>query len=89
MGGIAPLREATAPKSEGGLLPELPLASGTGCGINRYKKSPSCLCSHEGLHPAYFTLYGGHLPQLPWGWLMFKAGLLTVGSLYSPRLPAS
>ena len=44
-----------------------------GCGINRYKKSPSCLCSHEGLHPAYLTL------------LCCRARLCSVAARHLPR----
>ena len=67
--------------------PKFSLLSGTGCGTNRYKKSPPCVYSHEGLHPAYLTLDGCHLPNSPWAWPMVKAGLLTSGSPYFPRLP--
>ena len=35
------------------------------------------------------TLVDSYWPNTSWAWLIAKAGILTLGSLYFPRLPVS
>ena len=61
-----------------------------GCGINRHKKSPSCVYWHKGLHPAFLALWICYQTPSIGGLTAFtKAGFLAFGSFYSLRLPVS